>query len=150
MVGTPRRRSPMLVQFTTTIETATRGRGLTDITDTVRRWTATRALREGVLTLFVRHTSASLLVQENADPAVRRDLERFFARLVPDGDALFEHRDEGPDDMPAHVRAALTQTQLSIPLIDAQLALGTWQGIYLYEHRLRGHRRQIALHLIGE
>ena len=105
---------------------------------------------EGLLTLFVRHTSASLLVQENADPVVRDDLERFFARLVPDGDALFRHRDEGPDDMPAHVRAALTAAQLAIPLSGGYLALGTWQGIYLWEHRMRPHRREVAAHLIGE
>jgi secondary thiamine-phosphate synthase enzyme len=89
------------------------------------------------------------LIQENADPDVRADLERFFSRLVPDGDSLFKHRVEGPDDMPAHVRAALTQTQVSIPLVGGQLALGTWQGIYLYEHRTRGHRRELVLHLIG-
>ncbi len=103
----------------------------------------------GLLTLFVRHTSASLVVQENADPDVRGDLERFFARLVPDGDALFRHRDERTDDMPAHVRAALTAVQLSISLSDGRLALGTWQGIYLWEHRLRAHRREVALHLVG-
>jgi secondary thiamine-phosphate synthase enzyme len=106
-------------------------------------------MQTGLLTVFVRHTSASLVIQENADPAVQRDLERFFARLVRDGDPLFEHDQEGPDDMPAHVRAALTQTQLSIPLVDGRLALGTWQGIYLYEHRTHSHRREIALHLIG-
>jgi secondary thiamine-phosphate synthase enzyme len=100
--------------------------------------------------LFVQHTSASLLVQENADPTVRDDLERFFARLVKDGDPLFRHDAEGPDDMPAHVRAALTQTQLSIPVVDSRLTLGTWQGIYLYEHRLSAHHRRIALHFIGE
>jgi secondary thiamine-phosphate synthase enzyme len=107
-------------------------------------------IETGLLTLFVRHTSASLIIQENADPYVRGDLERFLARLVPDGDALFRHRDEGPDDMPAHVRAALTAVQLSIPLAGARLALGTWQGIYLWEHRLRPHEREVALHLVGE
>ena len=106
-------------------------------------------LRDGLLTLFIRHTSASLLVQENADPEVRRDLERFFARLAPDGDPLFEHVAEGDDDMPAHVRAALTQTQLSIPLVQGALALGTWQGVYVYEHRHRPHSREVVLHLIG-
>jgi secondary thiamine-phosphate synthase enzyme len=139
----------MLTQSTTTLHIETRGRGLIDVTDRVRDWVGERGLRDGLLTIFVRHTSASLLVQENADPDVRADLERFFARLVPDGDPLFEHRVEGPDDMPAHVRAALTQTQVSIPLIGGQLALGTWQGIYLYEHRARGHRRELVLHLIG-
>jgi secondary thiamine-phosphate synthase enzyme len=105
---------------------------------------------QGLLTLFVRHTSASLLIQENADRDVQGDLERFFARLVPDGDALFRHRSEGPDDMPAHVRAALTATQLSIPVDAGRLTLGTWQGIYLWEHRTRGHRREIVVHLVGE
>ncbi len=128
----------------------TRGRGLTELTGRIEAWVKESGLRDGLLTVFVRHTSASLLVQENADPGVRRDLERFFARLVPDGDRLFEHDAEGPDDMPAHVRSALTQTQLSVPLAAGRLALGTWQGIYLYEHRTRGHRREVALHLIGE
>jgi len=104
----------------------------------------------GLLTLFIRHTSASLLVQENADPDVRGDLERFFARLVPDGDPLFRHREEGPDDMPGHIRTALTQVQLAIPVAAGRLVLGTWQGIYVWEHRRRAHRREIALHLLGE
>jgi secondary thiamine-phosphate synthase enzyme len=137
-------------QLTTVIRIETRGRGLTEITDRVVAWLREAKLREGLLTLFVRHTSASLLIQENADPEVKRDLERFFARLVPDGDPLFEHTTEGPDDMPAHVRAALTQTQLSIPVIDGRLVLGTWQGIYLFEHRRLGHAREVVLHLIGE
>jgi secondary thiamine-phosphate synthase enzyme len=139
-----------LRQSAAVLEFGTRGRGLTDITARIAGWVAESGMRTGLLTAFVRHTSASLLIQENADPAVLRDLERFFARLVRDGDALFEHDQEGPDDMPAHVRAALTQTQLSIPLIGGRLALGTWQGIYLYEHRTRSHRREVALHLIGE
>jgi secondary thiamine-phosphate synthase enzyme len=139
----------MLTQATTTFTIETRGRGLIDITERVRAWVAERHLREGLLTLFVRHTSASLLVQENADAGVRADLERFFARLVPDGDPLFEHRAEGADDMPAHVRTALTQTQLAIPLVGGRLALGTWQGLYLYEHRTRGHRREVVAHLLG-
>jgi secondary thiamine-phosphate synthase enzyme len=108
------------------------------------------AMDTGLLTLFIRHTSASLLIQENADPDVRGDLDRFFARLVPDGDPLFRHRDEGADDMPAHVRAALTAVQLSVSLSDGRLALGTWQSIYLWEHRTRPHRRELALHLLGE
>ena len=116
----------------------------------MREWVAAQGLRDGLLTLFVRHTSASLLVQENADPDVRADLDRFFARLVPDGDPLFHHQDEGPDDMPAHVRSALTAVQLSVPLSAGKLVLGTWQGIYLWEHRTRPHRREIALHLLGE
>lgn len=137
-------------QAHTLLAVDTLGRGLTEITRRVTDWVRASGLSSGLLTVFVRHTSASLLIQENADPEVQRDLERFFARLVPDGDRLFEHRSEGPDDMPAHVRSALTATQLSVPLIDGALALGTWQGIYLYEHRLRGQRRQVVLHLIGE
>jgi secondary thiamine-phosphate synthase enzyme len=137
-------------QLTIVIRIETRRRGLTDITDQVVAWLRDAKLREGLLTVFVRHTSASLLIQENADPEVRRDLERFFARLVPDGDPLFEHTTEGPDDMPAHVRAALTQTQLSIPVVDSRLVLGTWQGIYVYEHRRTGHAREVVMHLIGE
>ena len=139
----------MLTQSTTTLQIDTGGRGLTDITRRVRDWVSGRGAREGLLTLFLRHTSASLLVQENADPDVQADIERFFARLVPDGDPLFAHRSEGPDDMPAHVRAALTATHLSIPLVGGGLALGTWQAIYLYEHRISGHRRQLVLHLMG-
>ncbi len=137
-------------QARTLLAIETRGRGLIDITRRIESWIESTALRDGLLTVFVRHTSASLLVQENADPEVQRDLERFFARLVPDGDVLFEHDAEGPDDMPAHVRSALTQTSLAVPLADGRLALGTWQGIYLYEHRRRGHRREVMLHLIGE
>jgi secondary thiamine-phosphate synthase enzyme len=137
-------------KVTATLTVATRGRELVDITEKVSRWSAAGGITTGLLTLFIRHTSASLLVQENADPAVQRDLERFLARLVPDGDPRFEHTMEGPDDMPAHVRAALTQTQLSIPLVGGRLALGTWQGIHLYEHRRRGAQREVALHLIGE
>jgi secondary thiamine-phosphate synthase enzyme len=139
----------MLDQRATTLDFHTRGRGLLEITTTVADWVERSGLRTGLLTLFVRHTSASLLVQENADPEVQADLERFFGRLVPDGDALFRHRDEGPDDMPAHVRSALTLVQLSVPVADGRLALGTWQGIYLWEHRTRPHRRQVALHLLG-
>ena len=137
-------------QATTTLVVATPGRGLHEITREVRGWVASTGVREGLLTLFVRHTSASLLVQENADPTVRSDLERFLARAVPDGDPLFEHVDEGPDDMPAHVRAALTATSLSIPVADGAPRLGTWQGVYLYEHRRRGHRREVAAHLMGD
>ena len=139
----------MLRQAHTTLVFETRGRGLLEITRAVADWVAGSGLRDGLLTLFVRHTSASLVIQENADPDVRGDLDRFFARLVPDGDALFRHRDEGPDDMPAHVRAALTAVQLSVPLVQGRLALGTWQGVYLWEHRLRPHRREVVLHLMG-
>src|SRR5690348_11053904 len=140
----------MLRHFATTLEFETTGRGLLEITIPVRRWVEPQGLTCGALTLFVRHTSASPLVQENADPEVRADLDRFFARLVPDGDPLLRHRDEGPDDMPAHIRAALTAVQLTVPIAEGRLALGTWQGLYLWEHRLRPHRRRIALHLIGE
>lgn len=140
----------MLRQLTTSLTFETRGRGLPEITQPVVDWLAEAGLATGLLTLFVRHSSASLLIQENADPDVRRDLDRLFARLVPDGDALFRHRAEGADDMPAHVRAALTAVQLSIPLSGGRLALGTWQGIYLWEHRVRLHRRKVALHLMGE
>ena len=129
---------------------ATHGRGLCEITEKVSAWSTASGVATGLLTLFIRHTSASLLVQENADPEVQRDLERFLARLVPDGDPLFEHTLEGPDDMPAHVRSALTQTQLSIPVVDGRPALGTWQGIYVYEHRRRGAQREVVLHLLGE
>jgi secondary thiamine-phosphate synthase enzyme len=132
------------------IVVATAGRGLTAITRDVTEWVAARNVSSGLLTAFIRHTSASLLIQENADPDVQADLDRFLARLVPDGDALFRHQAEGPDDMPAHIRAALTQTSLSIPVANRRLVLGTWQGIYVYEHRLSPQRRAVALHLIGE
>ena len=128
----------------------TRGRGFYEFTAELHDWVRQNQLRSGLLTVFVRHTSASLLIQENADPEVRRDLERFFARLAPDGDPLFRHTLEGEDDMPAHVRSALTAVQLSIPLHEGALALGTWQGVYLWEHRAASHPRQVALHFIGE
>jgi len=128
----------------------TTGRGTADVTAAVRDWVRDTGIRSGLLTLHVRHTSASLVVQENADPTVRDDLERFLGRLVPDGDPLFRHVAEGPDDMPAHVRSALTSTTLSIPVVRGEPALGTWQGIYLYEHRRRPHRRTIVAHLLGE
>jgi secondary thiamine-phosphate synthase enzyme len=140
----------MLHQTSTRLTVETRGRGLVEFTRAVTAWVAGSGVDSGLLTLFVRHTSASLLIQENADPDVREDLDRFFARLVPDGDPLYRHRDEGADDMPAHVRAALTAVQLSIPLAAGRLVLGTWQGIYLWEHRLQPHRREVALHLLGE
>jgi len=140
----------MLRQTATTITIGTRGRGLFEITSDTSAWVAETGINDGLLTLFLRHTSASLLIQENADPDVRADLDRFFSRLVPDGDPLFRHRDEGPDDMPAHVRAALTSVQLSVPVSQGRMVLGTWQGIYVWEHRLRPHRREVALHLLGE
>jgi secondary thiamine-phosphate synthase enzyme len=128
----------------------TNGRGLVEITRAVSEWTAKQGVTIGLLTVFCRHTSASLLIQENAARDVRTDLEAFFDRLAPEDPGRYAHDDEGPDDMPAHVRAALTDVSLSIPLIDGRLALGTWQGIYLFEHRCAPHRREIALHLSGE
>jgi len=137
-------------QATGTIDVETQQQGLVEVTRAVGEWIAAQEMREGLLTLFCRHTSASLLIQENAAPAARRDLEAYFARIAPEDPSAYEHDEEGPDDMPAHLRAALTQVQLSVPLIGGRLALGTWQGIYLFEHRRRPHRRTIALHLIGE
>ncbi|MFZ5438777.1 MAG: secondary thiamine-phosphate synthase enzyme YjbQ [Myxococcota bacterium] len=131
------------------LHVATKGRGFTDVTRQLRDVLSAYALRDGLLTLFIQHTSASLVVQENADPDVRVDLERFFSELVPDGDARFRHDAEGPDDMPAHVRAALTQTQLSIPVQEGQLSLGTWQAVYIYEHRHAPQRRTLVLHYLG-
>ena len=127
----------------------TSGRGFYEFTAQLADFRRGAQIGEGLLTVFCRHTSASLLIQENADPSVLRDLETFFARLAPEG-AGYAHDTEGPDDMPAHLRAALTQTHLSIPVIGGSLALGTWQGVYLVEHRRRPHRREIALHLIGD
>ncbi len=137
-------------QATHWITIATRGKGLYEFTGEVERWLRRQGVRTGLLTLWVRHTSASLTVQENADPDVVRDLKDFFERLAPEDDPRYRHTLEGPDDMPAHIRSALTQTQLSIPVIDGRLALGTWQGVYLFEHRSRAHRRTVAVHLIGE
>ena len=128
----------------------TDGVGVHEITRHVVSWVHSSGIQEGLLTLQVQHTSASLMVQENADPEVMRDLERFWQRLVPWGDPLFRHDAEGPDDMPAHIRSALTQTTLSIPVREGRPTLGTWQGIYLYEHRNHPHRRRISGHLIGE
>ncbi len=138
-----------MIQHSGLLAIATRGRGLVEVTRELQQWLAPTGIAEGLLTVFIRHTSASLLVQENADADVRADLERYFARLVPDGDPLFVHADEGPDDMPAHVRAALTAVQLSIPILGGRLALGTWQGVYVWEHRHRGHRRELALQAFG-
>ena len=132
-----------------TLTIDTRGPGLVEITDRVTDWISEQAVRDGLLTAFCRHTSASLLIQENAASAVRHDLEAYFARIAPEsGD--YAHDDEGPDDMPAHLRTALTGVHLSIPLAAGGLLLGTWQGIYLFEHRRRPHRRTIVLHLIGQ
>lgn len=129
---------------------ATEGKGLIEVTDRVSAWVREQGMTEGLLTLFCRHTSASLVIQENAAPEVRADLERYFDRIVPENPSAYDHDDEGPDDMPAHIRTALTDVNLSIPLIGGKLALGTWQGIYLFEHRRASHRRTVALHLIGE
>jgi secondary thiamine-phosphate synthase enzyme len=136
-------------QSTFILNVSTRKRGLLEITSEIRAWADKQAVSTGVLTVFCRHTSASLLIQENAAAEVRSDLETFFEQLAPEDPARYAHDDEGPDDMPAHLRTALTQVQLSIPLIDGALALGTWQGIYLFEHRRQPHQRQIVLHLIG-
>lgn len=137
-------------QAVTTLTTRTRGQGLFEVTEPVARWVAAQGMESGLLTVFCRHTSASLVIQENADPDVRGDLERFFKRLVPEDPALYDHTLEGPDDMPAHIRSALTTVQLSIPVLEGRMALGTWQGIYLFEHRTRPHERTLALHLLGE
>ena len=140
----------MLRQLSHELEIATRGRGFYEFTDEVASWIGKHKFKEGLFTLHLQHTSASLLIQENADPEVRRDLERFFAQLAPDGDPLFRHTIEGADDMPAHVRTALTTVNLSIPVREGCLALGTWQGIYLWEHRHQPHGRRVAVHFIGE
>ena len=128
----------------------TRGRGFYEVTALVAGWLSRKEFETGLVTVHLRHTSASLLIQENADPDVRRDLEAFFSRLVPDGDALYVHTMEGDDDMPAHVRSALTAVNLSIPVKNGQMTLGTWQGIYLWEHRRASHNRSVAVHFIGE
>ena len=133
-----------------TLTVDTPGPGLTDITPLVTAVVHASKVSAGSCTVMVLHTSASLVVQENADPAVQRDLERFMRRLVPDGDPLYEHDAEGPDDMPSHVKSALTQTTLTIPVLEGRLRLGTWQGIQLWEHRRRGHRRKVAVHVLGE
>ena len=140
----------MLRQSSHEFSIATRGRGLYEFTREVEAWVKQSGVKSGLLTLHVCHTSASLLIQENADPDVRRDLESFFGRLVRDGDPLFVHTAEGKDDMPAHIRTALTAVNLSIPINSKGLALGTWQGIYLWEHRLAPHSRTVAAQLLGE
>ena len=137
-------------QSSSEITVETRPKGLTEITTDVIDWVAHTGISKGLLTLFIQHTSASLTVQENADPDVQRDLVAFFERLVPEDDPLYIHTTEGPDDMPAHIKAALTQVNLAIPVKDGRLGLGTWQGIYIFEHRARAHRRRVLMHLIGE
>lgn len=127
-----------------------RQRGLTEFTAEVRQWVSRQPISSGLLTLFCRHTSASLLIQENAAPAVRRDLEKFFDALAPEGVGLYEHDDEGPDDMPAHLKTALTQVHLSVPVMNGELMLGAWQGLYLFEHRSHPPVREVVLHFAGE
>ena len=140
----------MLRQVQHQLAVLTRGRGFYEVTDEVAAHLRDSKLQVGQVTLHLQHTSASLVIQENADPEVRLDFERFFSRLVPDGDRLFEHTAEGDDDMPAHIRTALTAVNLTIPFSGGQMVLGTWQGIYLWEHRTAPHRRRIVLHLLGE
>ncbi|HWF77497.1 MAG TPA: secondary thiamine-phosphate synthase enzyme YjbQ [Caulobacteraceae bacterium] len=132
------------------LEIKTRGRGLVEVTREVDAWVRETGLREGLLTVFCRHTSASVIIQENAAAAVRSDLEAFFEQIAPEDPSRYRHDDEGPDDMPSHIRTALTGVSLGIPLIGGRLALGTWQGVYLFEHRRAPPTRQLALHLIGE
>ena len=139
-----------MTQHTHRLEIRTRGKGLYPFTREVALWVASTRVATGLVTLFVQHTSASLVIQENADPDVVLDLADFFERLAPEGDRLYRHDTEGPDDMPAHVRAALTQTNLSIPVVEGRMALGTWQGIYLFEHRTSPQRRSVAAYLMGE
>ena len=133
-----------------TLTVPTRGRGFTDITAQVDNLVAASGVQVGIANIFTAHTSCSLLISENADSAVRRDLERWFARAVPDGDALFEHDADGPDDMPAHVRSALTGVTLTVPVSEGRLQLGTWQGIYLWEHRTRPHQRKVVVTVLGQ
>jgi secondary thiamine-phosphate synthase enzyme len=140
----------MLRQTVGHLSLATRGRGFYDVTTELQDRVTQAGIRTGLCTLHLQHTSASLIIQENADPDVRADFERFFARLIPDGDPLFEHTVEGADDMPAHVRTALTTVNLSIPVADGRLALGTWQGVYVWEHRRAPHRRTVVVHLLGD
>ena len=135
-------------QLTHSLSVETAGKGLVPITKPVAAWVGEAGIATGLLTVFIRHTSASLLIQENADPTVRADLEAFFSWLVPEN-VGYRHDTEGPDDMPAHIRSALTQTQLSIPVVDGAMVLGTWQGLYVWEHRTASHRREVALHLLG-
>ncbi len=137
-------------QHVTTLEIHSSGRGLFEITQELRAFVRASGIRDGLLTVFCRHTSASLLIQENADPDVRHDLEAYFAKLSPDGQPGWRHNNEGPDDMSGHIRSVLTQTSIGIPLVDGELVLGTWQGVFLWEHRTRPHRREVVVHLMGE
>jgi secondary thiamine-phosphate synthase enzyme len=138
-----------VTQHTHTITIATRGKGLYPFTREVANWVSSLKIETGLLTVFLQHTSASLAIQENADPDVVKDLADYFERLAPENDPRYRHQDEGPDDMPAHIRSALTATSLTIPIVHGRMALGTWQGIYLFEHRAAPHRRSVVLHLIG-
>ncbi|HYP14300.1 MAG TPA: secondary thiamine-phosphate synthase enzyme YjbQ [Bryobacteraceae bacterium] len=139
-----------MIQHSTEIHVETRGKGLYDFTAQVLRWSQGLRVQTGLLTVFIRHTSASLTIQENADPDVIADLNDFFGRIAPEDNRLYRHTLEGPDDMPAHLRTALTQTQLSIPVIGGRPVLGTWQGLYVFEHRAAPHRRSVVLHVLGE
>ena len=137
-------------QATHTLAVRTGGAGLYDVTRALRSWVGEQRVETGLLTAFIRHTSASLVVQENADPDVLHDLDAFLRRIVPEDDRLYRHTTEGSDDMPAHIRAALTATQIAIPIVGGALALGTWQAVYVFEHRAAGHARELVLHLVGE
>ena len=140
----------MVRQAFSTLDVRAPAQGLHEISDDIAGWVAGSGIGDGLLTLFCRHSSASLLIQENAAPAARRDLEAYFARIAPEDSSAYSHNDEGLDDMPAHLRTALTQTSLSIPVQDGRMMLGTWQGVYLFEHRREPPRRQLAIHLAGE
>jgi secondary thiamine-phosphate synthase enzyme len=133
-----------------TLSIATRGRGTYDITAEIQRAVRGSGIRAGLCHCFIRHTSASVILCENADPTVRRDLDAFFERLVPDGDLLYDHQSEGPDDMPAHVRTVITHADVTLPVRDGSCALGTWQGVYVYEHRILGQRREVAVTVMGD
>lgn len=137
-------------QFLHNITFQTTGSSLLDVTGPIRGWLDEQDINQGLLTIFIAHTSASLVIQENADPSVLFDLNNFFRKLVPEDEVLYRHNTEGPDDMPAHIKSALTQTQLSIPINEGEMSLGTWQGIYIFEHRSHAHKRKISLHFIGE
>ncbi len=132
------------------VELKTSGQGLYEMTQEIRQLVKASGIKEGVMTVMVQHTSASLTIQENADPTARHDLEQWFERLVPENDPLYKHTCEGPDDMPAHIKSALTDVSLSIPIVESAPALGTWQGVYLWEHRSRPHHRKIVIHLHGD
>ena len=139
-----------MTQKTTQLQVSTNGKGLYDFTKEAGRWVASCGLSTGLLTIFIQHTSASLTIQENADPDVQADLNDFFGRIAPEDNRLYRHTMEGPDDMPAHIRSALTATQLSVPVMSGRMALGTWQGLYVFEHRDGPQRRRLVLHVVGE